>query len=399
MKYFSNFIIILLCLFNLNLANNTTNGKKLILVQVIFRHGERAPLLTYPNDPYKDYDWGVPLGNLTKHGIQQQVELGANLRERYMIKKQFLSKKYRSNEIIARSTKRNRTIESAQANLRGFYQLENISHIPIITTFFQIPKPWEGGRSCPKYVNLITSKKASYEDTFYNNNKEFIEFLKNVTGIQRMLMSDVADLYDTLEVQKLLKCKLPRFLKKRQYYKLKHLVKQIYRLQDGLPAFNFPEDILLMRLNEGPLLKNIIDNFDLKLKIYKKPKSVGGLNYKYLHPKLEEKTKYVSYSAHDYTIANIFALMGLKKFRNKKSLRINFTATLFFELYENSKGKHEIKILFSREGGKKILDITDRVLGCKKSKTCLFEDFKEGLKDRIPRNVYTECFVNSVVKN
>uniref|UniRef100_A0A0K0FPI0 2-phosphoxylose phosphatase 1 n=1 Tax=Strongyloides venezuelensis TaxID=75913 RepID=A0A0K0FPI0_STRVS len=209
-----------------------------------------------------------------------------------------------------------------------------------------------------------------------------------------MLMTDVADLYDTFKVQRQLKCKLPKFLKKRQFYKLKYLTKQVYRLQDGLPAFNFPEDIQLMRLNEGPLLKNIIDNIDLKLKTYKKPKPVSGLNYQYLHPQLKETTKYVSYSAHDYTIANIFALMGLKKFRNKKSLRINFTATLFFELYENSEGKYEIKILFSREGGKKILDITDRVLGCKKFKTCLFEDFKEGLKGRIPKSVYTECFVD-----
>uniref|UniRef100_A0A0K0FPH8 acid phosphatase n=1 Tax=Strongyloides venezuelensis TaxID=75913 RepID=A0A0K0FPH8_STRVS len=397
MNSFSNFSIILLSLFSINLIIDAAKHKELLLVQVVFRHGQRAPILTYPKDPYKDHDWGVPLGTLTKRGIQQHVELGKALRKRYMIEKQFLSKTYKSSEIIARSTDKNRTIESARANLRGLYNTDDVSKIPIITTFFQIPKPWNGGRSCPKYNNLIEKKKASYEGTFYKNNRVLLDSLKKATGIERMLMTDFAELYDTLKVQRLLKCKLPRFLKK-HYYKLKYLTKQIYKLYDGLPAFkHFPEDTLLMRVNEGPLFKNILDNMDLKLKKYKRPKPVSGLNYKYLHPQLKETTKYVSYSAHDYTIANLFALMGVKKFMDKKALRTFFTATLFFELYKNSIGEHEIKILFSRKGGKNILDITHKVKGCKKNKPCLLEDFKEALKDRIPRNVYTECFVNSGV--
>ena len=89
---------ILLALINSNLLN-ANNKRTLIMVQVIFRHGERAPILTYPNDPYKNYNWGTPLGTLTKHGIQQHIELGKELRKRYMFKFKLLSKTYNLSEV------------------------------------------------------------------------------------------------------------------------------------------------------------------------------------------------------------------------------------------------------------------------------------------------------------
>lgn len=36
------------------------------MVILVFRHGDRTPILSYPNDPYKDYDYdGLGLGALT----------------------------------------------------------------------------------------------------------------------------------------------------------------------------------------------------------------------------------------------------------------------------------------------------------------------------------------------
>lgn len=216
-----------------------------------------------------------------------------------------------------------------------------------------------GGRSCPKYTNLITAKRALYEDKFYNSHKSFIKFLTRVTGFSKMVMTDVNSLFNTLLVQKHLKCRLPKFFKRRHYYKMKYLAKQIFRFHSGLPVFGLPEDKNLMKFNDGPLLKHIIDNFDTKVNIYKRLKSMKGLNIKFIRQKLEEKTKFISYSAHDYTIMNLLAMTSLQKYALDDVLKVPFASTLFYELYENSKGKHEIKILFSRERGKKILDITD----------------------------------------
>lgn len=38
----------------------------LIIIQQVFRHGDRNPTETYPNDPYRNYEWQGGWGALTK---------------------------------------------------------------------------------------------------------------------------------------------------------------------------------------------------------------------------------------------------------------------------------------------------------------------------------------------
>lgn len=51
---------------------------KLVLLQILFRHGGRTPTYVYPNDRYGEAPWKIygGLGQLTQKGMQQHYAFG-----------------------------------------------------------------------------------------------------------------------------------------------------------------------------------------------------------------------------------------------------------------------------------------------------------------------------------
>lgn len=55
-------------------------------VAIIYRHGDRTPVDTYPTDPWRNESlWPVKFGELTNIGKMQQYALGQWLRKRYSV--------------------------------------------------------------------------------------------------------------------------------------------------------------------------------------------------------------------------------------------------------------------------------------------------------------------------
>ncbi|KAH7946091.1 hypothetical protein HPB49_020309 [Dermacentor silvarum] len=89
---------------------------RLVHVAVLFRHGERASLTTFPGDPNQHYVWPMGRGQLTNRGRQTMWALGTWLRERYA---HFLT--YDVREVSARSSPVPRCFDSCAILLYGLY--------------------------------------------------------------------------------------------------------------------------------------------------------------------------------------------------------------------------------------------------------------------------------------
>lgn len=81
------FLIIIVITNLLNQTNSffieNDDQYRLVLVQFIFRHGDRTPIRLYGTDPYKRSDFVEGLGQLTNRGKNRMFRLGETLKRRY----------------------------------------------------------------------------------------------------------------------------------------------------------------------------------------------------------------------------------------------------------------------------------------------------------------------------
>lgn len=114
-------------------------SKDLLLIQAVWRHGDRAPSGGYPNDPYPESSWPVPWGELTPLGMDQHFRQGLKIKERYVNQFRLLNSTYKKTEVSARSTDVDRCLVSAYSSLAGLYS-DSVTTYP--TNNAKWPKNW-----------------------------------------------------------------------------------------------------------------------------------------------------------------------------------------------------------------------------------------------------------------
>ncbi|KAG5201063.1 hypothetical protein JEQ12_005597 [Ovis aries] len=271
--------------------------KRLLLV-LVFRHGDRAPLASYPTDPHKEVAstlWPRGLGQLTEEGVRQQLELGRFLRSRY---EDFLSPEYRREEVYIRSTDFDRTLESAQANLAGLFPEAAPGRseatwrpIPVHTVpvtedkLLRFPT-----RSCPRYRELLreATEAAEYK-TALEGWTDFLTRLENFTGLPLVgePLRKAWKVLDTLICQQAHGLSLPSWASP----DVLQTLAQISALDIGAHV-GPPQAAEKAQLSGGILLDAILANFSRVQRL--------GL-----------PLKMVMYSAHDSTLLALQGALGL----------------------------------------------------------------------------------------
>ncbi|XP_043292714.1 testicular acid phosphatase isoform X3 [Cervus elaphus] len=270
----------------------------LVFVAVVFRHGDRAPLASYPTDPHKEVAstlWPRGLGQLTEEGVRQQLELGRFLRSRY---EDFLSPEYRREEVYIRSTDFDRTLESAQANLAGLFPEAAPGRseaawrpIPVHTVpvtedkLLRFPT-----RSCPRYRELLreATEAAEYQ-TALEGWTDFLTRLENFTGLSLVgePLRKAWKVLDTLICQQAHGLSLPSWASP----DVLQTLAQISALDIGAHV-GPPQAAEKAQLSGGILLDAILANFSRVQRL--------GL-----------PLKMVMYSAHDSTLLALQGALGL----------------------------------------------------------------------------------------
>ncbi|KMQ93151.1 lysosomal acid phosphatase, partial [Lasius niger] len=234
------------------------------LVTVITRHGERAPVDTYPNDPYiKDnmepYGWG----QLTNEGRRNQYNQGLFLRKRY---DSFLGSTYSPDIFYLQSTAVDRTKMSGMLEAAALWKPDekqsfkpDLSWQPVTLFYQERPEDtlmlvWN---TCPKYTQLRTSVNDLPEvRKIHEDNKQLFDELSNFTGMPITTVDDVSSLYSTLTAEKQMNLTLPKWTE--GYYPNKLIPLTLYELQ--LNTYNEES----RRLKGGPMLKKIINDMMAK---------------------------------------------------------------------------------------------------------------------------------------
>ncbi|XP_054169317.1 uncharacterized protein LOC128966494 [Oppia nitens] len=299
------------------------------LVQIVHRHGDRAPNYWKKNDPFHNLnDWPNGFGELTSKGKTRMYRLGQYYRKEY---DSFLGPEINVHKLYVRSSSSHRCIESVSAMLAGFdpptqkdWQWDadnNLGHLwqPFpIETF--IPKSrdivLEGYTNCPiadQETNRIYNSTPIKD--FEKQNIQLYHTLTQIAGEPIDNIYKAVDLFDTLQIETENGKVWPAFKT------LENQTNYVNQLSmSGVMGYRYDWDSpILQRLRAGGLVRELNLNFE------------KGVN------KSNEFKLYI-YSTHGENIGAIMAALNIFNWNNPP-----FGCALLFELHE-SNGNNFVRV-------------------------------------------------------
>ncbi|XP_062559756.1 testicular acid phosphatase homolog [Armigeres subalbatus] len=344
---------------------DNVNDNELVFAHVVYRHGNRTPLVSYPTDPWEArYNWNHGWGQLTNEGKRTQFHLGQWLRNRY---RDLLSEIYSEDEIYVQTTEADRTLMSALSNLAGLYPpkgtdqwLSDMPWQPI--PVHQIPKSMDhiisGTRHCPKFQQLLNQHMQTDDyRTYFRSIKSILDYATHHSRKQIDSVVSLYDFYNCLDVEQENGFDLPAWTQKIYPEPLRSISAEMFRLHTNTTA--------MARLKAGPMIKDILTRFQDKVN--------GNL--------IPNRRLWV-YSGHDITVVNLLNGLGLFKPHNPP-----YAACVMLELRIPKSGDSPYVSIYYKDssGNPEPLDIP------KCGQRCPLERMFDLYKDIIPSDWDREC--------
>ncbi|XP_078584195.1 prostatic acid phosphatase-like isoform X2 [Branchiostoma floridae x Branchiostoma japonicum] len=344
--------------------------RSLQFVSLVYRHGDRSPVLAFPNDKNTEDTWPQGFGQLSQEGMRQHHNLGTFLKERY-VTPGFLNASYSRYQIQVWSTDVDRTLMSAQADLSGLYppsgdQVWNPDiawqPIPVHTRPVGedvLLRPMDV--PCPKYSKLTEEFKLTDPELkkLEEDNKVFLENLTrwaNWDTAQHVM--DVWQTADTLHCEKAHNRTLPAWATPEVYARLQKLSTfGMFALFSGKER---------SRLTGGTLLGAMVQNMTQA--------KDGTLP--------DNRLRLIMYSAHDTTLAALHTAMG-----TVNGIQPPYASCIMVELYREDSGDHTVEVWYRNDSSVPPYQL--KVPGC--PHPCSYQQFLNATKDAIPADRAKEC--------
>nr|ACE75179.1 histidine acid phosphatase [Glyptapanteles flavicoxis] len=349
-------------------AQDESDQSTLRQVTMLMRHGQRAPVDTYPNDPYINstmdpYGWG----QLTDKGRLASYNEGLFLRDRYG---EFLGDDYSPDKFWLQSTSADRAKMTAMILSAALWKpnekqkfKSGVDWQPVVLHYWTRPEDklliiWN---ACPKLT--VERLKVDHDPAVREinmKNKEMYAHVAAYSGLPMDNPGDIANIYGTLVSEDGMGIKLPEWV--HEYYPKKMSPLMIFSLSQNV------WNNKLRRLACGPFVTKMVNKME--------DRSTGKLAPK--------SRKMYAYIAHDNTVVNVLSTMGV--WDNKEP---GFNAMVLVELHEN-KGQWNVQLFYRNAPDYETRPLT--VPGCEQA--CPLEKFKELMAPMIVDNYDEECKVD-----
>jgi len=359
------FVLCFVVSFTSRIPENDINGDNLdtlVHVQAFFRHADRAPTSTYPNDPYKGSEyWPDGFGQLTKVGKQHAYALGMFLRERY---NKFLGETYRPQYVRARSTDFDRTLMTNALVQAAVYppkgdQIWNPELLwqPVPIHTIDVEDDWLAQETlCP--VSKEEMKKALQSEEILkidDENKDLYYELEMYTGMDVNNIDAVADIHGTLLSEQSAGINLPDWTRKVFPHKTGPLAGKYFEL--------YTSSDTLRTLIAGPVLREIKRNIAEKM---------NGKSMK----------QFQTYGTHDKIIAAILGALDIFD-----PILPGFASCVIVETHKLNDEKYGVKFLYRNTTSN--MAYTLQLPGC--DVICPYETFAERVEMYIPNDWNKQC--------
>ncbi|KYM76739.1 Venom acid phosphatase Acph-1 [Atta colombica] len=362
---FNNYLLIAI---SLNAILIAAVPFELILVNVVFRHGDRTPdnngREMFPNDPYINYSfYPTGLGQLTIEGKKHEYRLGKFLRSRY---NDFLGSLYVPKLVVARSSDFERTKMSLQLVLASLFPPRNLQRWSPLLNWQPIPTLYTPriddniilSDECPQYLEEYNRILNSPEgQAKIGEFKDLMGNLTRLTGKNIQSLEEFYYLYHTFVAESSLGLPLPEWAY--DYFPYGPLFDGIvaaYNISNFTP--------LIRRLYAGPMIRAMTDNM------------IAAQN-----PNAAPNTKIYLYSGHETNIASMLHSFGVYKPHVPE-----YSSAVILELQQIQQ-EYYVKLVYYQGIPPTIKDLT--IPGC--DTLCPFDKYLDLIDDLIPSDEEMIC--------